>query len=908
MDIKKIILVLAFSFLGVLAMAQKATVAGTVIDKKSGETLIGATVMLKGTSTGAMADFEGNYTFSANPGFYTVLCSFVSYETQVIEQVEIKANETYTFNFEMTDAAVEIGGVEVVAKKNRESEGMLLIEQRNAVVATQAVGAQELSRKGVSDAEGAVTKVSGISKQDGVKNVFVRGLGDRYNATTLNGFAVPSEDPEYKNISLDFFSSDIIQAVGVNKVFSAGSTGDVAGADINIVTKELTGDSKLSVDLSSGVNSQTVGKDFFLPDGVSKFGFANKTPGPTTLTNYSFQNSLDPALTHAPKMDTGIKIAGGKKYNIGENTLRFLLVGSYDTQMNYTEGNVANTTTTGTVWFNQDYKKYNETYTHMLMGDVDYTMNKLQLAYNTFLVHNTVQSYGDYYGLDAENFQDSPSETGILRRQQINDNTLWVNQLRSKWSINEKSDLNVGISLNLVQGNEPDRRMNYLSEISEGQFRPTGGTGRQQRYFSTLTENDWNMMAVYSHKLSTEEGNTSAFKIGYTGRIVKRNFDAVEYDHSFSSNGNVVFSGDDINLDSYFNQDNLSTSISGGKFMLDRNNDTYSVNKIANAVFGELNYQFNDKLTSVFGIRADQVLMQVDYKVDRGATVGRSEINELFILPSLNLKYDINKEHALRLGLSKTYTMPQAKEISPFRYVDVSFRSQGNPNLRPAINYNLDLKWDYFLSDDELITLTGFAKRIKDPISRVEKQSAGNFLTYDNIADKANIAGVELEMRKNIFKTHYAETDKTSKLSVGLNTSYIYTKVALNKADDFTNAQSELEGASPFLLNFDLSHNLKQQNFSLTNSLVLSYFSDRIYTIGMVGYQDVMEKGVASLDFVSKIDFNTHFGMSLKARNLLNPSYELTRLGNAQQAGAAPVVLSRYKKGMDFSVGLSYTF
>lgn len=902
MNFKKAILCCALSFFSILALAQKATVVGTVIDKKSGETLIGATVMLQGTTNGAMANFEGKYSFTANAGVYNIVCSFVSYETQTIENVSLQAGETYTFNFDMLDAAVEIGGVEVVAKMNRESEGMLLIEQRNAVVAVQAVGAQEMSRKGASDAEAAVTKVSGISKQEGVKNVFVRGLGDRYNSTTLNGFPVPSEDPEYKNISLDFFSSDIIQAVGVNKVFSAHTNGDVAGADINVLTKEMKGDSKLSIDISAGGNSQTIGKDFYRPDGVTGFGFADKTAGTTNMTDYDFANSLNPSVASGMNLNKGVKVSGGKQFE----KLQFLVVGSFDTKMNFSEGNTKNTTTTGTVWLDQDYQKYTETYTHMLMGNVDYSLNKVKFAYNGFLIHNTTQTYAQYAGYDGEKFQDSDSSEGLLIRQQANDNTLFVNQLTSKWTLNEQSDFDFGVSLNLVSGNEPDRRFNYLSDMGDGILRPTAGTGRQQRFFSDLNEQDFNVRAIYSHRLSKEETNASAFKIGYNGRFVQRDFEAIEYDHGFSAQDVATFPKDNIDLDSYFNQNNISSSIVGGKFTLDRNNDNYSVERYSNSVFGELTYQFNPKFIAAVGLRADQVLMQVDYEVDRGGTVGSTEINELFILPSLNLKYELNEKHALRFGASQTYTLPQAKEISPFRYIDVSFQSQGNPLVKPATNYNADVKWDYFLSNDEMLTLTGFAKIIEDPISRVEKQSAGNFLTYDNISDQATVAGVELEVRKNIFKRSKEENDRLSKLSMGLNTSYIYTQVKLDQADDFTNTESELEGASPFLLNVDLSHNIKKNDFALTNSLVFAYFSDRIYTTGMVGFQDIVEKGVASLDFVSKVELNQHFGISLKAQNLLNPHYKLSRQANASTA--EPIVLSSYQKGLNFSVGLSYTF
>ena len=136
------------------------------------------------------------------------------------------------------------------------------MDQRKAIVATQSIGAQELSRKGVGDAEGAVSKVSGVSKQDGVKNVFIRGLGDRYNSTLLNGLPLPSEDPEYKNIALSFFQTDVIQNIGVNKVFSAQNTADVGGAIIDITSKELFDSYALGLDVSGGFNTNVADVDF----------------------------------------------------------------------------------------------------------------------------------------------------------------------------------------------------------------------------------------------------------------------------------------------------------------------------------------------------------------------------------------------------------------------------------------------------------------------------------------------------------------------------------------------------------------------------------------------------------------------------------------------------------------------
>ena len=246
------------------ALAANIKIKGAVKDKLSKEPLIGATIRLIGTQTGAVTDMDGNFELNDRgllEGIYDVEIKYIGYK-EVRRKVRVENGKLVMLNLELETDAQELADVVVVAKKNRENENMLLLEQQKAVIAVQSVSVKELSRKGVSDAEGAVTKVSGVSKQDGVKNVFVRGLGDRYNATTFNGFSLPSEDPEYKNISLDFFGTDIIQSVGVNKAFSAGGSSDVGGAAIDIVSKELTGGGNFGFSLSGGLNTQTVSSDF----------------------------------------------------------------------------------------------------------------------------------------------------------------------------------------------------------------------------------------------------------------------------------------------------------------------------------------------------------------------------------------------------------------------------------------------------------------------------------------------------------------------------------------------------------------------------------------------------------------------------------------------------------------------
>ena len=882
------------------ALAANIKIKGAVKDKLSKEPLIGATIRLLGTQAGAVTDMEGNFELNSMgvlEGMYDIEIKYVGYKTEVRRKVRVENGKLVILNLELETDAQELADVVVVAKKNRENENMLLLEQQKAVIAVQSVGVRELSRKGVSDAEGAVTKVAGVSKQDGVKNVFVRGLGDRYNATTFNGFALPSEDPEYKNISLDFFGTDIIQSVGVNKAFNAGGSSDVGGATIDIVSKELIGSGNLGFGISGGLNTQTVAADFLKQDGVNFMGFANRTE-PADENSWNFRNKLDPSAQHF-QINRSYSISGGKRFYVGKdkNPLSFFLTAGHTTDYQYTDEIIRNTTTSGTVYKDMNGKKYAENISQLALANVDFDMqNRHHISYNLMMIHANTQSVGDYNGKNSI-FSDDYENLGFTRRQQTNDNMLIVNQLMTNWGLTKSLSLDAGASYNMVKGYEPDRRINNLTKAEDGYTLLRGNS--QQRYFSTLDEDDLNVKAGLVYRLKDNIEEISNVRFGYTGRFVDDNFKATEYNLTVG-HVSAIPSLDDFSLDDYYNQENFASDW----FKIQKNLDEYIVKKNIHSAYAEATYQFTPRWIVNLGMKYDKVDIEVDYNVNRGGSKGNNTIQKDYFLPSLNLKYNLNDKNSLRLGASKTYTLPQAKEISPYRYVGVNFNSQGNPNLKPSDHYNLDLKWDFNPTPTELISLTAFYKLIKNPISRIEVASAGGYLSYENIADKATVAGVEVEIRKNLFVRPVSNAAHgMNKLSLGLNGSYIYTNAKMPLATVTTGSQ--LEGAAPWIVNFDLSHNFTKGERSFVNTLVLNYVSDKIYTIGTQGYQDMMEKGVLTLDFVSQAKLNKHLSLNLKARNLLNPSSKLSRKANEN---GEKVILNDYKKGINISLGVSCTF
>ena len=902
-----------FLFITFLALSQlivaqsRGTLKGLLSDKETNnEPLPFANVLIKGTTIGATTDFDGNYILKVPAGTHTVVFSFLGYKT-IEKQFTIKAEETVTINQLMSaEEGVSLDEIVLKSSTSKEKTSALILEQKKAVSIKTTIGAQELATKGVSDAEGAVTKTAGVSK--GSKNVIVRGLGDRYNSTTMNGLPLPSEDPEYKNISLDFFDTSIIKNIGVNKVFSADLNGDVGGANVDIVSKEVVKRREASLGFSLGANTQTISKEFLTIEGTNRFGTQKLNHTITDLDNYTFSNSFKPESQNF-QLNNSFSFKYGRKYDVGEdNSLSYFFVGSYDAKYNFTEGNIKQNTTDGSVapFKDQDFSKYNFNVSQLLMGNVKFKTDEYSIAYNHLFIHNNNQSIGDYFG------KDDPQDDGDLefqRRQQTNNNELYVNQLLANYQISDRLDIEAKGSLNFIRGNEPDRRTNkYL--LRDGFYNPqTSSAGENERYFSKLQENDYAAKAKLTYKLKEDEDDKSTIDFGADYRYTERLFAATIFNHGFSQR----FPIDIDNPDAIFNQN----SIDNGVFIMETGRGrnvrvfdpfTYRGKRLITGVFSNIVYQFNEDFVVSGGLKFERNHQRVTYDTNIAASSidGASEIDRSYVLPSLNIKYNFNENSIFRIAASQTYTFPQFKETAPFKYQDVNFSSQGNPDLKPSDNYNLDTKYEYYFSSSELISLTGFYKYIQNPIARSEIPSGGNTLTYLNVGDDASLFGFELEARKNVLKSDDTEEDEYS-LNAGLNASVLFSKVNLdaNSIAQFQQSSSQLEGATPFLMNADLTFNKKYSESEFTTSLVFNYFSDRVYSIGTRGFENIIEKGIPTLDLVSSLKLGKKYSLKLKATNILNPSFQLSR---DSSTSGNNVVLSNYKKGVNLSLGFSYDF
>jgi len=927
-------LLLIALFFGFSASAQKGTLTGTISDKdQANAPLPFASIMVKGTTTGTTTDENGKYTLPLQPGDYTIEFSFVGYEPQE-QNVTIAAGQAVTVNKALGSGSYTLKDVELQATGSREKETALLTEQKNAVEMKQAIGAQEIAKKGINDAAGAVLKTAGVSKTDGVNNVFVRGLGDRYNSTTLNGMPLPSEDPVYKNISLEFFGSNIIRNINVNKTFNSALYGDVAGANIDISSKELEKNSMLSVSASSGVNTSALnaGNGFLVADGAyNYFGtLKNGRNFPiTSLLRYDFKSDFKPNTESNP-VNSSFNILGGGKFRFGNgNALSLFGVANSGSNFSYREGFAGASYSTGFLIRDMEMQRSQYDASQTFLGNAKYKFGAGSLSANSVYIHDNSQYVGHYVGFDRDindNQEQPGSQKSIIVRQQANNNILFSNQLLGDYKFSDKIAANAGVAYNTIRATEPDRKTNkyFFDDINRNYKLSTGSAGDNNRFFSTLDENDLTAKAEVDYTFDPDKSLPTVLTVGGNYRNTKRTFDFIKFNYDFNTPPVV----DPDNPDALFDQQHLDLGAGGGGFSLltDRggagNSSAldpfyYAAKRDIGAGYVKFVHTFHENLTAQLGVRFEDARQSVEWDTNLSSSVNDplthpSKIDKTYLLPSLNVKYAPGGKHAFRVAVSETYTMPQFKEVAKFLYEDINSSEYGNPYLLPSRDYNVDVKYDFSPSKKEIISIGGFYKYVKDPISRIQIASAANDYSYVNTA-KAFVTGAEIEVRKTIY--NFESEARRNDFTFGLNASYLYSEQKQNDAstDDltvlFTHAKGRMQGATPWLVNADLSYNTSNEHTSLLSTLVFNYFYDKVYSVGTNGLENTVEKSVPTLDFVNKFELKKYkLGLSLSAMNLLNPKYRLTQDTKDPNTGAmTETLVSSFRKGMVFSVGLTWT-
>jgi hypothetical protein len=918
--LRKLQIIIILLTISCISLYSQVTFTGIVKDENNNP--IGfAFVKVKNQSLGAKTDANGFFKiiFPA-AGTFEIEISNLNYET-FAKSFQLTEGQNVSETFVLKASVKKVKGALVRGSKNKESEQATLLDQKKQVAIQEKMGAQEMSRKGASDAGAAVVKMAGISKEEGGGNqIYVRGLGDRYNTTTLNGMFLPSDNPEFKNISLDYFPIDVIQNIGVSKTYNSSLLGDFGGASIDIATKEFSGKPSLTLGIKSGLNTNAISNDNF-GSGVNLLGIVENKELPTLVEGKFVERNWQPEKRSSPSLNGEININGGFSKNFGMKT-KFSLFGTASnshkfyqynglTKVIYASGGDAQN-------FNKTSYVLNVNQNAMLNMTLS-TSAKFKSKLNLLGFRTVSNQVNEYVGFN-NGINDS-----VYRRRMVKDiSELFVIQSINEWRPSDKLSFVLSGSTNFIENNQPDRLTTSLT-IKDGIYKfLVNNSGDHSSYYQKLADKDYSLNLNGKYKLIQDSANGNdklTMSLGYTLRYKDRYFE--QSDFVYRPNAALNNGINPNSIDAAFTESNFSN---GFFTMEDENPKNGRIDQ--NNYAGELSIQspslgfdyiVSDKLSINFGTRIDFINQYVNWNITstypNKGDVGYSDMK---ILPFINLKHEISEKENLKLAFSKTYTLPQFKELAPFLYYDIStYNTRGNPYLYASDNYNLDVKYEFFPSVTELFSIAGFGKFIQNPINKIFEASAGaDQMVFANSGELAMVFGTELEFKKNLIdKMNGSDSSFKYALTGGVNVSALYSRQDLNKdkiskenagytSAIFTKTSSGLQGASPLIFNFDLTLRMKFKKYQPQYSLVCNYFFDRLYSLGAQGAGDVYEKGVPSLDLISRHTLSDKINISFNFKNILNPDIERYQ----EVPGKDPVTISSFKKGMDISLGFNYNF
>lgn len=815
-----------------------------------------------------------------------------------------------------------IEGVTIKGSVKKSSESNIISIQRKSVEVIERVGTDQLEKQGVGDVSVAVTKATGAQKQEGSGQVFIRGLGDRSNATTMNGLPIPSNDPIYKNIDLSIIKTDMIDYVGLEKVYNPKMWGDMSGANVDIVSKVYTGKPYFKVNLGSSVNANAINQsNFYLQNGPDYFGFKqiNKPSNAALVNNgYVFKTSWADKEVFTP-INSSLGIDFGRTFKIGEQgKLSVFGFGSFDNNYGYKEGITRSVDNVGIAMKDLFGTEYSYATNSTGLINLNYKLNSNHnVKFVSNYIHTTEQKLENYSGYIRDTNENRAEETALLRRANYKTNDLFINQLAGEHKIASPLKLYWNLGYNRLDSRRPDRMQNIsiYNQRTDSNYFGASNPGANHRYFDKLIENDY----VGDIHADYEINENVKLTFGYNGRYKESDFRATQFNFRINTpQGNYYLNPGDYG--SFFN----STNYTAGLFDIVTfrgdikwNPETalvpqfYKSEVLNNAGYANLDYKFSDRFTAQVGLRYDNLDQKIDYSTS--IKEGTVEKNYSKILPALNLKYSVNDTNNLRFSTSKTYTTPLLLEVAPYEYEEVDELSFGNPALYPSDNYNADLKWEWFPKKGEVISVTAFGKYIQNPISRVTVNSSSNSVSFVNIGDKGHVFGVEMEFRKDLYQNN------NTRIYTFLNGTYLNTnqdldreKVVAETTTSYSNTISidpstssdKMQGASDFLANVNLGF---EQKWGSQNSLDLvvsySHISDNIYAIGYASKGNLVDKAINVLDAVAKVKFANGIGFSVSGKNLLNPSFK-----RVQENTNGDVSVRDYKKGTNIGVGVSYEF
>jgi TonB-dependent receptor len=936
---KKIQLLFYFTFMGLSGVfSQNGKITGTVVDAGMGETLIGATVVITGTTQGTITDFDGNYSIdNLKPGIYSLTISYVSYETQQLDNIEVKSDEVTAVDISLSEANTAIEEVKVVARSRQKTEVAMLTLQRKSPNVIDGISSQQISLLGDSDAASALKRLPGVSVQEG-KYVYVRGLSDRYMKVTLNGAEVPGLDPNINTVQMDLFPGNIIENMTVLKTYSPDRPAFTGGL-VDITTKDFPEKFSLEFSASLGYNTNASLNNQFLAQENSSTDWLGTDDGLRDIPDRAkdlflfsparsnertdiaevaraFSKNFEP-IEKKSFLDQSYGLSAGNNFKLGTSELG--IIGAINYQKNNTfykdgfygeysalddaimQNKLALKETTGTesaIWsaliggtlkFNSNNK-------------IGFMAMRSQSGNSTARIRNGVSNY------DGFNMRQFVQE--YLERQ------LNSIQVKGKHVITPLNNSIVDWTGSAVfsQQNEPDFRIfiDRADKNSEGEYSYEMIANRKpDRRYRKMSETNFDNKLNLTVPFSNWSGR-SKIKIGGAYLIKERDSDEnlwkLNWYRSTPYNG---IPNDYVSEKNLYDQENNS-----GTFYFNNKKSnqasSYTANETIAAGYALVDLPLFEKLRLSTGIRYESDAVELENKVDTiefntdldKQSFQHTEKNSTDILPSLNLTYNVTEKMNLRFGYNITIARPFFREIAPYQYFDFisSEKVQGNPELKSGKVKNIDFRWEYFFQSGQIISMSLFYKYFDNPIEKYVEQSSNTVIKYRNGED-ARLYGLEIEARKNL---DFIGLDN---FQLGTNITLIHSIQAEDTArleqarttvPDWPDKR-RMYGQSPYVVNAYLTY--ANLDLGIDASISYNVAGPKIIKISQYQTPDILEMPLHLVNVTASKTVSEHFTVKIKVKNLLNQKYRQSYLLANEE------YYYRHKSlGTKYEVGISYKF
>jgi outer membrane receptor protein involved in Fe transport len=947
-----------FSFIFIVSFvsfsfAQQGKIEGTILDGELNDVLSFANVVVKDTGKGTTSDFDGKYSLSIDPGTYTVAFSFVGYQTIEISEVVVKPNDVTIVNITLNATANSLDEVTITTTARKNTEQSVLNLQKKSIKVMDGLSLEGIKKTGANNVASAVKRIPGVSVQDG-KYVFVRGLGDRYTKSILNGMDIPGLDPDRNTLQMDIIPSNILENVIVSKTASADMPADFTGGVVDIVTKDFPSKKEYSLSIGTAFNPDMHYNSDFLEGNSSRTDFLGFDDG---LRDLPVSENIDiPAPVGNGVNNEGVsltditnsynkKMAADRANSIGNFNFSFSTGNSFNIGENNNKlGYLANISYRNTTEYYEDLEQ-NFYFKPISLSDTELTPNRTQkgdVGFNKVLLSGLAGlSYKtDYskYKFNVLHIQNGISRAGKFRTftfiqddiEVVRDNIEYTQKSITNIGLTgnhafEDSDWEIdwGLSSSFSSIEDKDVRVTPFEVIGENEFsiRPSTA-GTPQRIWRDLQE--INLMSkldmTKKHELFSRRAN---LKFGMAATYKDREF--------VINNYNILIKGASVtpiegNADRLLLTENIWNAESNAGTYVQGNfqpANSFQANSTVLAAYVSEEFNLTDKLKSILGLRFENYQLNYTGENNQGTIIFDNEaiLDESDLFPSANLIYSWTDQINLRTSYYRTTARPSFKEASIAQIFDplsdVTFvggidivDGEIENIVTPSYINNFDFRIEKFEGNGQMFAFSAFFKSFNDPIELVAFPEAANNIQPRNV-NSADVYGVEFEARKNFgFITNGLE-----KFSINANVSFIESVVQMADREfesrqlaardgETIDNERNLQGQSPYLINIGLNYDDDEKGWQ--GGLFYNVQGETLEVVGIRNVPDAFTQPFHNVTFRLTKAFGQDKKQSINigVSNLLNDDIETLY----KSFRSSDKIFSKRSPGQAFSIGYSYTF